>query len=80
MISRLPIAIYRQLGRDAPSNPIQCVSIHQSTMVSHVMLILSETNPIICAVSEPNTERHRGGFCLGFCSLHPRVSLTFLLS
>lgn len=25
------------------------------------MLILSETNPIICAVSEPNTEKHRGG-------------------
>lgn len=25
-------------------------------MVSHVVLILSETNPIICAVSEPNTE------------------------
>lgn len=41
-------------------------------MVSHVVLILSETNPIICAVSEPNTEKHRGGFCLGFCSLHPR--------
>lgn len=35
-------------------------------MVSHVMLILSETNPIICAVSEPNTERHRVGFVWGF--------------
>lgn len=38
-------------------------------MVSHVMLILSETNPIICAVSEPNTEEHQGGYC----SPRPRV-------
>lgn len=66
------VAINRQFGRDAPSNPIQCVSIHWSTPVSHVMLILSETNPIICAVSEPNTEKYRGGFYLGFCSLHSR--------
>lgn len=40
-------------------------------MVSHVVLILSETNPIICAASFP-IRKNTGGFCLGFCSLHPR--------
>lgn len=43
-------------------NVSQCT---RSTMVSHVVLILSETNPIICAVSEPNTEKTSGWVLFG---------------
>lgn len=70
IILRFHVAINRQFGRDAPSNPIQCVQYTRALPVSHVMLILSETNPIICAVSEPCTEKHRSEFCWGACSVH----------
>lgn len=81
MISRPHIAINRQLGRDAPSNPIRCVSIHQSTMVSHVMLILSETNPIICAVSESILKDIAVGFVWGFAlSIPGAPCLSYLLT
>lgn len=68
--------INRQCGIDALSNPVPCVSRHQSTTVSHVMLILSETNPIICVVSEPDSKKHWGGFSLAFpSSLSPSQGL-----